>query len=88
MIEGAIQVWYTSVVGPLRRAECQSCGASFRGIERVSPNDFKAPDFGCVQARPTTPARLLTCEMLLRFGAFRRVTTDTRSVFFFPHFVF
>jgi hypothetical protein len=28
------------------------------------------------------------CEMLLYFGAFRRVTTDTRSVFLFPYFVF
>ena len=33
MIEGAIQVWYTKIVSPLRRAKCQSCGAPFRGKE-------------------------------------------------------
>ena len=40
-----------------------------------------------MQAWSTTPAMLLACEMLFYFSAFRRITTDTRSAFLFPHFV-
>ena len=62
---------------------------SLKNTKRVSPSiSKKAWGFATVRAWSITPAKLLACEMLLYFGAFRRVTPDTRSVFLFPHFVF
>jgi hypothetical protein len=57
-------------------------------VKRSFAKYFKAQDFGSVRAWSITPAKPLAFEMLLYSGAFRRVTTDTRRVFLFPHFVF